>query len=177
MRAPTNAASVVASDASSADSTNSAAAHSSTFLRPSRSLNTPAQALPTSAPQPSELPAQPSRRSPLAPRKSKYSRMKGATPEITVASNPSSRPPIAAVSATKPTFSWRCPMRAVCASLLVIELFLVYLPAPGERATRQIVSAYIFRHKNRNRGNRGLVVNDRVLKRSTVAQTISLILG
>ena len=29
------------------------------------------------------------------------------------------------------------------------------LPAPGERATRQIVSAYIFRHKNRNSGIRG----------------------
>src|SRR5918995_1499640 len=123
IRAATKVAKVVASDASSADTTNSTAAHNSTFLRPSRSLSTPANALPTRAPQPRLLTAQPSLRSPPALLSAKYSRMNGTTPEITVASKPSNRPPIAAVRATNPTLSLRGPGESRGSSLVIV-LFL-----------------------------------------------------
>ena len=70
-----------------------------TFFRPKASLKKPARAFPPKAPQPKQLTAQPSFRSPLVPVSPKYFLMNGTAPEITVASNPRRKPPTATIKA------------------------------------------------------------------------------
>src|SRR5512133_745021 len=87
-----------------ADPPNKRPVKMSTFLRPNRSPRNPATALPAKAPHPRQLTAQPSFRSPEVPVRLKYDLIKGTTPEITVASKPSRKPPIATVRATAATY-------------------------------------------------------------------------
>src|SRR6185437_6411356 len=101
MRARMNVTYECANAARSEEPRKSIAVSSSTDRRPYRSLSTPVQRLPAIAPQPRLLTAHPSARLPEAPPSPKYSRMNGTTPEITVASKPSRKPPRAATSAMR----------------------------------------------------------------------------
>ena len=100
MREMTKMVKFVVNADSSAEPAKSSAVTISTFFRPNRSLKKPATALPPNAPQPRQLTAQPNFKSPLVPVRSKYFLMNGTAPEMTVASKPSRKPPIATVSAT-----------------------------------------------------------------------------
>src|SRR5580658_3022238 len=100
-RATTNSAKRVENAAAKEDARNNTAVSSSTLLRPKRSLKDPAAKLPAIAPQPRQLTAQPSLRLPAEPWRPKYSRMKGTAPEMTVASNPTRKPPSATVAAMR----------------------------------------------------------------------------
>src|SRR5271157_1713204 len=93
---------------SSAETVNNNAVSIRTFFRPKASLKKPASAFPPSAPQPRQLTAQPSFRSPLVPVSAKYFLMNGTAPEITVASNPKRNPPIATISATDTVYNLPC---------------------------------------------------------------------
>ena len=90
---------------SSAETVNSNAVSIRTFFRPKASLKKPASAFPPSAPQPRQLTAQPSFRSPLVPASVKYFLMNGTAPEITVASKPKRNPPTATISATDTVYN------------------------------------------------------------------------
>ena len=100
MRETTKAVKFVARADSRAEAANKSAVASNTFFRPKRSLKNPATAFPPKAPQPRQLTAQPSFKSPLTPPRLKYFLMNGTVPEMTVASKPSRKPPMATVSAT-----------------------------------------------------------------------------
>src|SRR5450755_4480760 len=101
IRAATNTAKRVESAAVKEEARNNTAVSKSTLLRPKRSLKNPAAKLPAIAPQPRQLTAQPSLRLPPEPCRPKYSRMKGTAPEMTVASNPTRKPPSATVAAMR----------------------------------------------------------------------------
>src|SRR5579863_2655694 len=101
MRAATNSAKRVENAAAKEEARNNTAVSSSTLLRPKRSLRGPAARLPAIAPQPRQLTAQPSLRLPAEPWRPKYSRMKGTAPDMTVASNPTRKPPSATVAAMR----------------------------------------------------------------------------
>src|SRR5882672_492444 len=101
IRAATNTQKRVDDAAVKEDARNSAAVSSRTLLRPNRSLKPPAARFPAIAPQPRQLTAQPSLRLPAEPPRPKYSRTKGTAPEMTVASNPTRKPPSATVEAMR----------------------------------------------------------------------------
>src|ERR1700682_320922 len=112
IRAATHTAKRVDNAAVREDARNNTAVSSSTLLRPKRSLNLPAARFPAIAPQPRQLTAQPSLRLPAEPPRPKESRTKGTAPEMTVASNPTKKPPSATVEAMRTILN---PSPVMCA--------------------------------------------------------------